>query len=386
MMTSERIAPNRKPRVVIDASSLMCGPSFRGISRTTLELVRALESLDASPVEVHLFGQRLRRERLQKYGFTSAVHYLPLPRWRFLDWTRSVLPSVELLTRYDLLHIPHNYSPVRCPQRTVVTLHDAMCAVCPEPHLHQPSDWREFLELAHGCRLIITCSQHSKKDLVSAGQLHPDKVRVIPWGYDNKVFHPPDDIDRVRAELRQRFQLDQPYFLSVSCNIGRKNSPALLAEFLKLAQDGCGHRLVMVWRTPPASVQALLEGHLHGDQVHLLPFVTDRDLWLLYCGATALLFPSQYEGFGLPVLEAMACGTPVVTCQASSLPEVGGDAAVYIEPGNNDALGKAMETCLNHGYDMASLRRRGLEQAARFSWERTARETLQVYVDALTMA
>jgi glycosyltransferase involved in cell wall biosynthesis len=114
-----------------------------------------------------------------------------------------------------------------------------------------------------------------------------------------------------------------------------------------------------------------------------LPFVSDSDLRLLYCGATAMLFPSKYEGFGLPVLEAMACGTPVVTCNAASLPEVGGDAAIYVQPGADAALYDVMEAFLNNGHDRQSLRQKSLVQAAEFSWERTARETLQVYAGAL---
>ncbi len=373
----------RKPRVVIDASSLMFDKPLCGISRTTLELIRALEALDGLPVELHLFGQRLRGDRLQRYDFESPAHYLPLPRWHAFDWIRSALPSVEVLTRYDLLHIPHNCSPVHRPERAVVTLHDAMFAVYAEQHLHKKSDVEDFLHLARHCCRIITCSHNSKNDLITAGQIDPGKIHVIPWGYDENVFYPMDDLDRTRSELRRRFQLDRPYFLSVSCDVGRKNSPALLTQFLKLAERGCTHDLVMVWRHPPEYVTAMVEANPEGQKVHLLPFVSDSDLRLLYCGATAMLFPSKYEGFGLPVLEAMACGTPVVTCNAASLPEVGGDAAIYVQPGADAALYDVMEAFLNNGHDRQSLRQKSLVQAAEFSWERTARETLQVYAGAL---
>ncbi len=375
----------RKPRVVIDASSLMFDKPLCGISRTTLELIRAIEGLDDPPVELCLFGQRLRRDRLQKYHFNSRVSYLPLPRWKSLEWVRSALPSVELLTRCDLLHIPHNYSPVHRPERTVVTIHDAMFAVYAEQHLHRESNKQDFSHLAQRCRLVITCSHNSKQDLVSASQVDPDKIRVIPWGYDSKVFYPTDDADLVRTQLRQQFELDRPYFLSVSCDIGRKNSPALVREFLKVASQGSSHDLVMVWRNPPEQVRSMIERDPSGHMVHLFPHVTDDELRLLYCGATAMLFPSKYEGFGLPVLEALACGTPVVTCRVSSLPEVGGDAALYIEPGNDDALRETMQTFLEGRHDIESLRQKCLTQASRFSWEKTARETIQVYVDALGM-
>ena len=372
-------------RVVIDASSaLTFGNQFlSGIGRATVELIKAFESMDDLPFDLRLFVQRLSSDRLQKYDFKSSTRTLPLPRWEGLDWVRNRLPTVEALTGADLLHIPNNYAPVFNPKKTIVTIHDAIFLACPEPHMHTPEETRKTVDLARACRAIITDSECSKRDISNYMQIDPEKISVCYLGYDRAKFYVEPDQELVLHLLKEKFAIKAPYFVSVSCSIGRKNSPAVVEQFVKLCKDDGNSDLVMVWRNPSESVLKLVESASLGSRVHFLSGVSDDDLRLLYNGAIATLFPSTYEGFGFPVVESMACGTPVVTCDASSLPEVGGDAAIYIPPGDHDALLAVMKGLLTDQYDLNDLAESGLHQARKFSWEQCAAQTMDVYLRQL---
>lgn len=184
--------------------------------------------------------------------------------------------------------------------------------------------------------------------------------------------------------LRQ-YGIERPYILYVGALESRKNLPRLLAAYARLREWSERWRLVIVgarkWKSSPIfdTVQQLgLEPH-----VTFTGYVADEHLPALYSGADLFAFPSLYEGFGLPVLEAMACGTPVVTSNTSSLPEVAGDAAILVDPRDVEQIANAMWLVLSQPDLAAALREKGLARAAQFTWERTARETIEVYKQAL---
>jgi glycosyltransferase involved in cell wall biosynthesis len=190
---------------------------------------------------------------------------------------------------------------------------------------------------------------------------------------------PPDEARQVAGRLG----LDGPFILSVGARQARKNVPRLLEAFTALRARGSRHRLALagptLWSDPTLS--AALARHGLGDAVVALGYVDEQDLPALYSAADLFVLPSLLEGFGLPVLEAMACGTPVVCSNTSSLPEVAGDAALLVDPLDIGEIADAMARVLADAALAAELRRRGLERAARFSWQRTARATVAVYRD-----
>jgi len=171
---------------------------------------------------------------------------------------------------------------------------------------------------------------------------------------------------------------DRPFFLAVSCSAGRKNTPFLLDAYARLRRNNPDNDLVLVWDPPAGIRERYCPGGI-SDRIHFIGRQSDEMLADLYRCATALVFPSLYEGFGLPVLEAMSCGCPVISSATSSMPEAGGKAAVYIDPRDDTSLVKALEAFENGDAETRELTGRGLTQAARFSWERCGRETLQVY-------
>jgi glycosyltransferase involved in cell wall biosynthesis len=299
-----------------------------------------------------------------------------------------VLSGMARRYRLDLVHDPNGIALLGGPRsrtRWIVTLHDAFAYV--QPQLHNRLDnWRYRWMLPRLIRRadsVITVSQCSRQDLIHHLKLPDEQVRVIAEGVDEK-FRPIVD-ERERRQVLARYGIKPPYLLYLGAITARKNITQLLEAFARVCQRHPDLILVVggkrQWHTDEVDM-ALAHGESM-QQVHFTGYVRDADLPALYSAASAFVFPSSYEGFGLPPLEAMACGTPVITSNTSSLPEVVGDAALTINPSDVDELAAAIERALTDQNLRADLRRRGLARAARFTWERTARETLDAYEHVL---
>jgi glycosyltransferase involved in cell wall biosynthesis len=222
---------------------------------------------------------------------------------------------------------------------------------------------------------ILTISASSKKDIVSCYKIDEDKVHVIPLGVDRRF------VADVSGESDFTRTLPERYILNVGTLEARKNLPRLLEAFAIARKKGLDRKLLIGgargWRL--SNLAGIVEKHSLGQDVQFLGFVEDANLPLLYRRADCFVYPSIYEGFGMPILEAMACGTPVITSNCSSMPEVAGDAALLVDPLDVEALATKMLELAADKDLHASLRARGIERAGRFSWEKTARETMAVY-------
>jgi len=259
----------------------------------------------------------------------------------------------------------------------VATIHDAAPLAFPDPRLGkwwQNRRWRRLYEAtAARATLIITDAKFTAGELDRLLDVSPDRIRVVPLAADD-VRIPPPSRD---AEALARLGVQRPYVLAVSAQDRRKNLALLERAMPHVADLLPGAALVMV-------------GPSRGDAASTEPgwrrslgFVKDDDLVSLYRGARALVVPSLYEGFGLPVLEAMQVGTPVICARTSSLPEVGGAAARYVSPTDEGQLALAIADLLTDDDAYESARQAGMAQAARFSWDRTARLTLDAFDSAL---
>lgn len=352
------------------------------MGRYAESLTRALVSADLD--RYALFYNRERGveplaglERLP--ACTVALGYKP---WRVLVWlgqlTRAgfdqLLPGAELFHATEHLLLPLRSIPA------VLTVHDLIFRHLPEHH--KPLN-RLYLNLTMPlyCRRaghIIAVSEHSKRDLVAAYGIAEEKVTVVYEAAAPEFCPQPP---RAVAAVRARYGLPERYLLFVGTIEPRKNLSRLLTAFEAVYAEGLVDGLAIVGQ----------RGWLYGDffarleespvrEAVLLPgYVPDEDLPALYAGAQALVLPSVYEGFGLPVLEAMACGAPAVASNASSIPEIGGDAALYFDPLDVEAAVDAIRRLLRDGSLRDEMRERGLAQAARFSWQRAAAETRAVY-------
>jgi glycosyltransferase involved in cell wall biosynthesis len=353
-----------------------------GIARVTLELAKELLGR-LLPFELCFYAQRLRLTNYIGGPDRPRIQALRLPGWSGVDRLLRMVPLVEARLRHNLLHATGNFLSVHDPERVVVTLHDAMFLSFPEAHLGHTREAQRIPDFARRCRAIITCSHYSKRDIIRHLGVPAERIAVIPWGVRHKIFCPSMDPAEVRAGT-DIYQGKRPYFLSVSCDIGRKNSPLLVMSYCRLLQRGgspCD--LILLWPNPPAEVHEVVARAGATGRVHFLKTASDAELVTLYRGATAMFFPSIYEGFGLPVLEAMACGCPVVTTRYASLPEVGGEAAFYVDLEEPNALENAMARLAEDEGLGADLRQRGVEWAAGFTWAACADAVVRVYTDCL---
>jgi glycosyltransferase involved in cell wall biosynthesis len=284
---------------------------------------------------------------------------------------------IETLCRGDLYHATDFYLPLRS-RKVVSSIHDVIYLAHPEPMVDHARIQRWMAGFVSQCRRVITLSAHSRSDITKFYGIDPARIDVVHPGVDHDTFRPAPDREAVRAAIASRLGVERPFFLAVSCSTGRKNTKLLLDAYRALLKNAPANDLVLVWN-PPAEVRArYTEGELAG-RVHFVGRQPDELLVSLYQSATALIFPSFYEGFGLPIAEAMACGTAAIASSASSMPEVGGDAAVYFDPADEASLVSALERCENDPKTLLGVAARGIEQAAKFTWARCAEETVRSY-------
>jgi len=300
------------------------------------------------------------------------------PKRRIL-YEQAVLPWL-LPGRVDLLHAPVNVVPLLASVPTVVTVHDLAFMAMPDRFLPAKRRYLEtFTRLTMGkARHVIADSEHTRGDLIRLLGVPPARVTAVPLGV-NGDFRPPDEAAKVAFRARQN--LPAHYLLYLGTLEPRKNLVALVRAYARLWRSGLDWPLVLAggkgWLYEDIFRAVAEEGLT--EHVRFPGYVAYEDQPLWYGCATAFVYPSTYEGFGLPVLEAMACGTPVVASTASSVPEAAGDAAILVDPHDGEALTAAIERVARDAALRDDLGRRGLARAALFPWSRTAAETVRVY-------
>lgn len=297
-------------------------------------------------------------------------------------WSGEDLPPLTLLGPIELLHSPGYTAPYVPGIKLCVTIHDM--SFLTHPHFHTEEN-RKFcmvqsLRAARLADAILCDSQATADDVRRYLHVPLDRLFVIP-GAAGPEFHRLNDADAIAATLL-RLGITENFLLFVGSVEPRKNLSALIEAFARLKQGNRRPEWLVIaggtgWKNEQI-YERVRELKLE-NVVRFLGYIPVEDLVVLYNACRAFVYPSLYEGFGLPVLEAMACGAPVVTSRISSLPEVAGDAAILIDPQNGDALVEAMGAVLDDARLRATLRSNGLDRAAQFSWEQTARLTVEVY-------
>jgi glycosyltransferase involved in cell wall biosynthesis len=361
-------------KIGIDARML----DWAGVGRYTRELAKGLAQIDKENEYILFSNAENENPVPQATNFTKKVIDLPVfsPAGQFV-WAR-LLKKANL----DIFHSPHFVFPPVVPCPSVATIHDLIPLVHPEvlPFFLKRFYYRmQNMRAAKKATNIIADSSSTKQDIIRILGIAGEKIEVIPLATDKnfEVICSEDSLKKVRS----KFNIGKRFILTLGNSKPHKNWTELIRAFHQLKKEKeVEHHLVLAGKQDPRFPQSkdLVRELKLEKNIRFIEFITEEDLPILYNCASVFVLPSLHEGFGLPVLEAMACGTPVICSNASSLPEVTGEAALLVNP-NSEDLAKAIFKVLSDEETQKRLIREGRARARKFSWQKTAAKTLEVY-------
>lgn len=371
----------------ICVDGLFLHPCHRGvgISRYLFNLLREMERIGsrADPCKITVLAPPLTFVNGSRLNQRPGFELVPCPAMRLRRlWRLGLLMPLARGARADVHFLPSPVPIYLKPKRLAVTIHDMIPLLFPDEHRSFYGHFLQYSYLSSLRRadLILTVSEYSKSDLVSKGRTPASSVVVAYEGFDPDLFKALPLKLSEQQEVLARYGIEQPYLLHVGRLEPRKNSLRLLQAYRQLIdrRRDFSLQLVLCGRTIASSQEILCAIRAPGQsgRVTVTGAVPDHDLAVLYRAAAALAMPSLYEGFGLPLVEAMASGIPVMSSNASCLPEIAGDAALYFHPESVEEMAEAMERLLSDSSLRETLVKSGLERARRFSWEACARTTL----------
>ena len=363
----------------VDASAVPRQPG--GAGRYVLELVAALRR--QADVEVTVLCRRGDASRWTgPDGAATVVDRAPTPRPARLVWEQLGLPRLLAAGGYGVHHGPHYTMPERARLPKVVTVHDLTFFDHPEWHERSKASFfrRAIRVAAARADAVVVVSQTTAERLVEL--LSPRTgVHVVPHGVDHARFHPRRTDDGDDAGALRHVGVSSPYVLFVGTLEPRKDVPSLVTAFDRIAAGQPELALVLAgadgWGTGAVDAAIAASGHRH--RIRRIGYVSEQHKAALLRGAVAVAYPSRVEGFGLPALEAMASGAPLVTTAGTAMAEVAGDAALLVPPGDVDALAEALEAVAHGGPDVEGRREKGVARASLYTWDASAAGHVTVY-------
>lgn len=396
-------------RIGIDAS---CWLNRRGFGRYARELVQALLRVDTRNEYVLFLDETTARDADALPSEQQATRVIvrtdaAAAQAAAADGSRTIRDLWRMRRavaswrdRLDVFYFPADYTyfPIDTPARVIVTKHDMTDRRVPEllfPSRRSRFLWEVKIRLAmRRSDLVFTVSETSRRDIIEAFSFAPERVRVVADAVDPSFLPSTDPAESAAALARYGIRSTERFLLYVGGISPHKNLATLVRAFERwrnsAAAQGTPVSLVIVgdyvsdvFHSSYVEIRQLIDEAGLAPFVGLTGFVPDADLRHLYSAAQALVLPSFYEGFGLPVLEAMACGAPVVASNAGALPEVVGGAGLLFDPHSPDALADILGRVLTDGELQRSLRVRGFERAAGFSWDASARAALAAFEDVV---
>lgn len=377
-----------KKIIAIEAQRLF-RPKKHGMEIVALEILNQLKSAVPGIFIYHILVKADTDECLTN-GNHFKVTALPAKPYPF--WEQFTLPAFVKKIKADLLHCCSNTAPLFSKIPMVITIHDVIYM---QPGGFKGSAYQNFGNLyrkwvvpkaAKKAKAIITVSEFAKKEIIHTLHLPEDKVHVVYNGL-HSMYKPCTDV-QVSADFRKKYQLPEKYLLHFGNSAARKNTLGVLKAFLHYCRQSAHPLPLVISGCQKETIEAIAQREhlvLPQNQIIYTGYMEAAALPLLYANAVLFLYPSLAEGFGLPLIESMACGTPVITGNNSSLPEVGADAAYFVDASNSNEIFLAINRLLTDAELYNRLKEKGLNNATRFSWEKTARQTLEIYKRVLNM-
>ena len=361
------------PHYVLDARTAT--PHFPGIGRYVTNLARALIPQLAPDEHLTVFFNPAHPLELTS---SAAVQGLLVNVSPFSLRQQWVIPRLLRQRKADLYHSAYYLMPYIAVAPTLLTLYDLIPILFPEHSTRRARllfRWATGLAL-HAARRCLAISNATRRDVLAHFRIDPAQITTVPLAADPAFApQPPESV----AALRARLNLPQRFILYLGSNKPHKNLTRCIEAFSRMAKHTAHLVVAGAWLPKYPEARQRATALRLDDRITWLGPVAGPDQPALYTAATLFVFPSLYEGFGLPPLEAMACGTPVICSDTSSLPEVAGDAALLVDPMDAGALAATLDRVWSDAGLQQTMRVKGLEQAQRFSWSTNARETLVIY-------
>lgn len=369
-------------RIGIDARGI--NKELDGIGRFGLNLIRDLSKIDTSNEYIIYKNPSIDHLLIKRENFTEKT--LNIARYTVEE--QLMLPKILVKDNLDVFHSLHNILPISYPGASIITIHDIMAIVFRWFYEAFPlikkhialSYFRLFVKLsAVKAKKIIVPSKHTQKDLIQYLNLNKKKIKICPEAVDD-IFIVTDS--NAKQKLLLKYQFDSPYFLYAGNFKPYKNLKNLILAYDILDKKKLTlPKLVIAGRDKKYEkpLKSFINRLGLNGKIIFTGYVASNDLPVLMNGALFFIFPSIYEGFGLPILEAMACGTPVITSNVTSLPEVAGDAALLVNPYDPKAIADGIQLLLTDNKLRTGLITKGFDRVKLFSWEKCAKETLKVY-------
>jgi len=379
-------------RIGIDIRPMAAAGLGRGLVTYTANLVKALLTLDQEDhFCLFIAKNQSVSDFLQQLPSLDHVTIVKLkrPTRNIFLWDQLFWYALLKKERIDLFHSPMYGVPLLCPCPKILTVHDLTPLIFPETitkFRHKVVFRFNFFTSKYADR-IITPSQHSKRDLMRYLDIPAKNISVTLEGVTEqyKILQNRKDIEQIRT----RYHIPGKYLLYVGGFDKNKNLFTLVKAFHLLQKNILKNNLFLVFvgalTQDALSLREFVKTCKLEDRVIFTNFVPEEELIKLYNGAEIFVFPSLYEGFGLPPLEAMACGVPVITSNAASLPEIVGDAGIQVDPRSPEELCHALTEVLTNQGLRKDMQKKGIERASSLSWEETARKTMHVYQEVFSM-